>query len=59
MWYMALSPSMVMKSLAGLAASSRSKSVAVTTVSAFSAKRRAVSLTMQYATGMTSSSAFS
>ncbi len=48
-----------MKSFLGLAASSRSKSVAVTTVSAFWAKRRAVSFTMAKAVGITSLSAFS
>ena len=50
--YMALSPSMRTKSL--VAAKSRSKSVAVTTISSFSVKRLAVSCIMPNATGITS-----
>src|SRR5574344_424913 len=59
LWYIALSPSIVTKSFAGFAASSRSKSVAVTTVSSFSENLRAVSLMMLKAVGITSFKAFS
>ena len=50
---------MVMKSFLGSAANSRSKSVAVTMVSSFSAKRRAVSFTILNAVGSTSLRAIS